>query len=152
MVEKNTFRLLICTVRLLLRKCEQGFPGGSVAKNLPAVLETWFHPWSGKIPHAVKQLSRCTTTVEPVLWSPGTTITELMCNSYWSPSALELVLQQEKPKSTVGSSPGSNEDPAQPSINKQTLLKQKQRPHPKRKIPHKWSHAMHTVIHHAFLT
>ena len=45
MVGKNTFRLLICTVRLLLRKCELGFPGGSVAKNLPAVL-IWEDPTS----------------------------------------------------------------------------------------------------------
>ena len=28
--------------------------------------ETWFNPWSGKIPHAVEQLSLCTTSTEPV--------------------------------------------------------------------------------------
>ena len=35
-----------------------------------------FNPWSRKIPHALKQLSPCTTAVEPVLQSPGTTTTE----------------------------------------------------------------------------
>ena len=32
--------------------------------------------WSRKIPHAVEQLSPCATTIEPVLWSPGTATTE----------------------------------------------------------------------------
>ena len=35
-----------------------GFPGGSVVKNLP-VQESWFKPWSAKIPHAAQQLSPC---------------------------------------------------------------------------------------------
>ena len=35
-----------------------------------------FDPWSGKIPHAVKQLSPRTTTIKPVLQSPRTTTTE----------------------------------------------------------------------------
>ena len=26
-----------------------------------------FDPWSGKIPHAVEQISPCTTTIEPLL-------------------------------------------------------------------------------------
>ena len=29
--------------------------------------EPQFDPWSGKIPHAMEQLSPCTTTTEPVL-------------------------------------------------------------------------------------
>ena len=29
-----------------------------------------FDTWSGKIPHAAEQLSPCTTTTEPALWSP----------------------------------------------------------------------------------
>ena len=37
-----------------------------------------FDPWSGKIPQAVDQLSLCATTVEPVLYSPGTTTTETL--------------------------------------------------------------------------
>ena len=45
------------------------FPGGAVSKNLPAKVETGTggDAWSGKIPHATKTLSRCTTTTEPVL-------------------------------------------------------------------------------------
>ena len=35
-----------------------------------------FKSWSGKILHAKKQLSPCTTTSEPVLWSLGTTTAE----------------------------------------------------------------------------
>ena len=35
-----------------------------------------FHPSTGKIPHALEQLSSCTTTTEPVPWSPGATATE----------------------------------------------------------------------------
>ena len=30
-----------------------------------------FDPWSRKIPHAIRQLSLCTTTIELVLWSLG---------------------------------------------------------------------------------
>ena len=35
-----------------------------------------FEPWSGRIPHAVKRPSPCTTTTEPVLWSPWATTAE----------------------------------------------------------------------------
>ena len=37
-----------------------------------------FDPLSKKIPHASEQLSLCTTTVEPVLWSLGATTAEPM--------------------------------------------------------------------------
>ena len=49
-----------------------------------------FDPWSRKIPHAAEQLSLCFTTIEPVLWSPGATATELVCGNYGNPCALEL--------------------------------------------------------------
>ena len=45
---------------------EGGFPGGSAVKILPANAGD---PWSRRIPHATGQLSPCTTTTEPVLWS-----------------------------------------------------------------------------------
>ena len=45
-----------------LKYVEGGFPGGSVAKNLPAKAGDM-----GVIPHAAEQLSPCTTTIEPVL-------------------------------------------------------------------------------------
>ena len=64
--------------------------------------ETWFNPWSGKIPHAVEQLSLCTTSTEPVhhkYWahapqvlSPCTTSTEPVHHKYWA-----RVLQLLKP-------------------------------------------------------
>ena len=38
----------------------RGFLGGPVVKNLPCNAE--FNPWSGKIPHAVQQLSLRPTT------------------------------------------------------------------------------------------
>ena len=52
--------------------------GGSVVKNPPANAGdmVFFNPWSRKILHAVQQLSLCTTTIEPVLYSPGVTTNE----------------------------------------------------------------------------
>ena len=44
-----------------------GFPGGGVVKNLPANAGDRFNPWSEKIPHALKQLNVCATTLKPVL-------------------------------------------------------------------------------------
>ena len=43
------------------------FPGGPVIKDLPAkARNTSFNFWSSKVPHAVKLLSSCTTTIESV--------------------------------------------------------------------------------------
>ena len=39
------------------------FPGGQVVKNLPANASR-FDPWSGKIPHAPRQLSPRAATAE----------------------------------------------------------------------------------------
>ncbi|KAJ8778854.1 hypothetical protein J1605_013088 [Eschrichtius robustus] len=41
-----------------------------------------FDPWSGKIPHAVEQVSLCATAAEPALWSTRTTATEPVCHNY----------------------------------------------------------------------
>ena len=62
------------------------FPGSSVVKNLPA--NAGDH-WSRRIPHATEQLSPCATTMEPVLYSPGTTTTEPMHFNYLSLCNLE---------------------------------------------------------------
>ena len=44
------------------------FPGGAVVKNPPAIAGGHeFDPWSGKIPHAMEQLSPCPTATEPAL-------------------------------------------------------------------------------------
>ena len=62
-----------------------------MVKSLPAnVGDTGFDPWSGKIPHAVEQLSPCTTTTEPVLYNPRATTTEARAPRAHAP-------QQEKP-------------------------------------------------------
>ena len=55
------FQLVVMTFKVN----QSGFPGGPKDKNLPA--NSWGHrcePWSGKIPHAVGQLSSCTITTE----------------------------------------------------------------------------------------
>ena len=49
-----------------------------------------FEPWSRKIPRAAEQLSPCTTTTEPELWSPRATTTEARVPRARAP-------QQEKP-------------------------------------------------------
>ena len=49
-----------------LRMQVQDFPGGSVAKNLPAIARgTWVRSLVQKIPHAKEQLSPWTATAEP---------------------------------------------------------------------------------------
>ena len=53
--------------------------------------EHGFSPWPGKIPHAMEQLSPNTSSIEPVLESPGATTAETTCRSYWHPQALEPV-------------------------------------------------------------
>ena len=41
-----------------------------------------FDPWPRKIPHAAEQLSPCTTTTEPVVYSQEATTTEPTCPNY----------------------------------------------------------------------
>ena len=48
-------------------KLEEGFPGGSVVKNLPAKAGDIDSIPGGKIPRATQQLSPRGITVEPVL-------------------------------------------------------------------------------------
>ena len=48
------------------------FPGSAVLKNPPAYVDTGdtgtqVRSFVGKIPHAMEQLSLCTTTTEPML-------------------------------------------------------------------------------------
>ena len=44
---------------------ERGFPGGAVVKHPPCNVGHQLDPWSGKIPHAMGQLSPWATTAEP---------------------------------------------------------------------------------------
>ena len=55
-----------------------------------------FEPWSGKIPHAVEQLSPCAATTEPMLWSPRTTTTEAHVPQLLQPLHLEPVLRNKR--------------------------------------------------------
>ena len=41
-----------------------------------------FDPWSGKVPHATEQVTPCTTTTEPALYSSHATTTEPACCNY----------------------------------------------------------------------
>ena len=73
-----------------LEKHSQGFPGGSMAKNLLANIEaTSSIPGQGKIPHATEQLSPCAATTS-------------LCLGAWEPQQLEpahsrVCAPQEKP-------------------------------------------------------
>ena len=80
-----------------------------------------FGSWSGKIPHAVKQLSQGTTTAQPVLWSLGTATTEAhmpqgLCSATREATAMNSMLTatREKPMQKRRSST---------SINKQNKIK-----------------------------
>ena len=55
-----------------------------------------YDPWSRKIPHAAEQQSLCAPTLEPVLWSPGTTTTGPRSHNYWSLHTLEPTLSNKK--------------------------------------------------------
>ena len=64
-----------CKVRFgVIFKCQfKGFPGGPVVKTTPANAgDTGFASWSRKIPHAMEQLSPCTTTTEPTCRATAT--------------------------------------------------------------------------------
>ena len=54
-----------------------GFPGALSGKESTCQCQGHgFHPWSGMMPHAVEQVSLCTTTTEPAHQSLGTTTAE----------------------------------------------------------------------------
>ena len=97
---------------------KRGFPGGSVVKNLPVNAGGHrFHPWSGKIPQ-LERLSPCATLLK--LKCPTARVPQQEKPLQWKAFTLQLentrcLLQLEK-------SPHSNEDPAQPKINKYTKL------------------------------
>ena len=72
-------------------KHEHTIPGGAMVGSPPADEGGHrFEPWSGKIPHATRQLGLCATATEPACPSPRAVTTEA-----WAPRA--STLQQEKP-------------------------------------------------------
>ena len=95
----------ICTNVSLKKKIHCGLPWWLSGKESACLCRRHgFDPWSRKILHAIEQLIPCTTTVEPMLYSPGTATTEPLCHNYWRPSALEPVLHKRSCR---------NEKPAQ---------------------------------------
>ena len=50
-----------------------------------------FSPWSGKIPHATEQLSPHTTTIEPVPWSLGAHVLQLLSSCATTTELLPLL-------------------------------------------------------------
>ena len=98
-----------------------------------------FDPWSGKIPHAVEQLSPWVTTIKPVLQSPEAAAIELTyCNYCWF-RALKSVLSNNRSRAQqvesrphslqLEKSPRSGEDWTQPWINK--IIKREREDAPK---------------------
>ena len=84
-----------------------------------------------KIPHAVKQLSLCVTTTEPVALEPRASTTEpvcsteipslepVLCNREATTTRSPFTTAREDPSlATARESPHGNEDPMQTKINK----------------------------------
>ena len=72
-----------------------------------------FDPWSRKTPHALEQLSPSATTTEPMLQSP--------CSATREATGMRSLLTAMKSSPHLPNwrkGPASNEDPAQPKINK----------------------------------
>ena len=111
-----------------------GLPWWSRLRICLAIQGHWFYPWSRKTPHAVGQLSPCTTTNEPMFWILRATTTKPTCQIYWNPSPQEPVFcskrghRNEKPSHhnqrvipechKERKPMHSNKDPVQPKINK----------------------------------
>ena len=121
-------------VALTLSKINWGLPSWHSGKESACQCRRCkFDPWSGKIPHAVKQLSLCATSIDPMFEIPWATTTEPAYRNYRSPPCPRAhSLQQEKPPhwethtpqlessphlpQLKKSLPQSNEDPAQSKV------------------------------------
>ena len=71
-----------------------------------------FHPWSGKIPHASKQVNRWATAIKAVLWRPWS----------WCPTRGAATVR--KPNAAAKSGPHSL-PPGKQTKNKQIIKKKK---------------------------
>ena len=93
----NVIQLRSSITKLLAKNYVSGLPWWLSGKESACQCRRYqFDPWSGKIPHATKQLSPCTTTT--VLQSPGTITTGPTCCSLLKPTCPRTrVLQQGKP-------------------------------------------------------
>ena len=108
-------------------KEKQGFPGGPVVKNPPCKARGHrFDPCSGKIPHAMEQLSPWAPTAESALQSPRATSPE-PCTPWSLCSATREATAMRRPSTATQEEPSlaetrakpmcSSEDPAQPKTN-----------------------------------
>ena len=102
-LEKNQFWLHLISLPfwapyntpISFQKGLRGFSGGSAVKNSPASAgDTALIPDLGRS-HRLRSnylVGPCTTSIEPILWSPGAMAAELTCRNYWRLGALEPVL------------------------------------------------------------
>ena len=74
----------------------------------------WEDPWSGNIPHVLKQQSPCATTTEVMLWSWRAATTEPECPKV-------CVLQQEKPPQGEAHAPQLESSPLLLQLEKACL-------------------------------
>ena len=94
-----------------------------------------FNPWSWKDSHATELLSPCTTTPEPVLWSPIATTTNACSpraraqqQEQSLPGAAQALLPESSPYLTqLKKSSHSRKDPAQPKIKPALCLTEKRK-------------------------
>ena len=108
-------------------KCENlDLPGGPVVKNPSASAEdAGLIPWSGKISHTTVELSQCSPTTGPALWSLGATTTEPTQHNYQSLHTLGLVLCNKR--SHGNEKPGLESSPHSPQLEKALLQQQRPR-------------------------
>ena len=144
---------------LSFKMLRMDFPGGSVTKNPPANgRRHGFHPWSGKIPRAVEQLSPFARTTEPVLKSLGAATTEPTCCKDQSPRALEPVLCNQR--SHHSEKPATREQPPvhqrRPRTAKNKLTIKRQGlylpPHPRTMHITIWAHGLSGLHSHGLQT
>ena len=75
---RHNWNDLVCTHRSkCIKNGEKGIAPAALWQRIHlAVQGHRFDSWSGRIPHALEQLSPCTTTIEPVLQSLGAATAE----------------------------------------------------------------------------
>ena len=102
-----------------LLKVPHGFPWWPSGKASTSQCRKYgFNPWSGKIPRAVEQLGSCATATEPVCaLEPGTEAAEACVSPGMGPPKGEAITMRSL-HTAARERLCSNEDPAQPKINK----------------------------------
>ena len=112
--------------RICYKSSNQGLPWWLSGKESACQCRTHgFELWLGKIPHITEQLSLWGTVIVPVLSSPEAATGDPTCCSHWSPSTLELVIQNKRshcneksPLTTLEKSLHRKEGCTQPKVNK----------------------------------